>query len=85
MKVKATVTGTLDLEKGDVKLLEKASPGEVLDTLRYQAVELKVEIGEPKAQVELRSKIKGLKDKIKGLVGKTEEPKEPETEQTEEQ
>lgn len=44
MKVKVTVTGTLDLEEADVKLLKKASPGEVLDTMRYGAEDKKVTI-----------------------------------------
>lgn len=65
MKVRATVTGTLDLDRGDAKLLAKASPGEVLDTMRFQAEDMKAEIGEQAAVKALKDKVKGLLDKIK--------------------
>lgn len=48
MKVKVTVSGTLNLEKEDIKLLKKASAGEVLDTMRYQASNLKATVSKPK-------------------------------------
>lgn len=67
MKVKVTVTGMLDLDRSDRKLLEKASPGEVMDTMRFQAEDLKAEIGEPAIVKNLKDKIKGLVSKAKGL------------------
>ena len=48
MIVKVTVTGTLDLDEADAKLLRKASPGEKMDTMRFQAQGLKARVEEVK-------------------------------------
>lgn len=76
MKIKVTVTGTLDLEAADVELLKKASPGEALDTMRYQAVDMKVNLGEPVDEAGLKAEVKGLKARIKELLDKGGKSKE---------
>jgi len=47
MKVQVTITGTMELETGDVRLLEVASAGEVMDTMRYQAKGLTASVERP--------------------------------------
>lgn len=82
MKVRVTITGTLNLDKGDIELLKKASPGEVLDALRYQAEDMEAEIGMPKELKVAKETVKGLRAKVKELLNpaKVETPKEQETE-----
>lgn len=48
MKVKVTVTGILNLDEEDVKVLKSVSAGQVLDTMRYQAEGMKVKVEKPK-------------------------------------
>lgn len=58
MKVKVTVTGTLDLCKVDVKALRKVSAGHVLDTMRYGAKDLSVEFEGPEERTKAKAAAK---------------------------
>lgn len=55
MKMKVTVTGTLDLCKADIKALRKVSAGHVLDTMRYEAKGLSVEFEGPEERTKAKA------------------------------
>lgn len=58
MKAKITVTGTLDLSRGDIKTLRGVSAGHVLDTMRYEAKDLEVEIEGPEERTRAKAEAK---------------------------
>lgn len=47
MKVKVTITGTLDLSKGDVRALREASAEQVMNTLLDNSDDIAVELEGP--------------------------------------
>ena len=77
MKVKITVTGTLDLCKNDIKALRKVSAGHVMDTMRYEAKDLSVEFEGSEERTKAKAdrakaaeRVKMEKDKAEEAAGK---------------
>ena len=54
MKVTVTISGTLNLRAGDVKILQDVSVNEVIDTLRTNSKDMMVVIDKPPAAVKAK-------------------------------